>query len=72
MEQLGYPSTDSNSTVAMISIDTVGTDSNSTEDDNICMFKNVDGFYPSHPSYHHQNFNLFTIQLTLSALSLAC
>ena len=52
VEQLGYPSTDSNS----------------TDDDDFCMFKNVDGFYPSHPS-HHQNFNLFSIQLILSALS---
>ena len=69
VEQLGYPSADSNSTVTTISMGTVGTDYNSTEDDHICMFnKNVDRFYPSHPSYH-QNFNLFTIQLTLSALS---
>ena len=49
VEQLGYPSTDSNS----------------TDDDDVCMFKNVDGFYPS----HHQNFILFSIQLILSALS---
>ena len=69
VEQLGYPSADSNSTDTTISMGTVGTDDNSTEDDHICMFnKNVDRFYPSHPSYH-QNFNLFTIQLTLSALS---
>ena len=65
VEQLGYASTDSNSTIATISMGTVGADSNSTEDDNICMFKNV---HPSHPSYN-QNFNLFGIQLTLSALS---
>ena len=59
VEQLGYPSTDSNFTddddVCMFK----------NVDGDVCMFKNVDGFYPS----HHQNFNLFSIQLTLSALS---
>ena len=57
------------SLLATLSMDTaadLGYPTNSTGDDDICMFKNV----YEYDFYHHQNFefNLFSIQL----LSLAC